>query len=186
MVLTWQGFLHFFDIPEYSKLKKDVSPVAALQDISPTISVSPMYPHLLILSFRGTGDRFVHARGRVYINTSAYVHRRGRILYRHTDAFDVLSKTCSAIWPARRTPATGRVFPPADCTCRNRGNPISPKLPRGDSRYSFVLPYIDAAPEHTSRQTLPLNHDETPLTLPSSPRFFRSLGFCLVTEKSWT
>ncbi|CAM9575869.1 unnamed protein product [Ascophyllum nodosum] len=42
MVLTWQGFLHFFDIPEYSKLKKDVSPVAALQDISPTISLDDL------------------------------------------------------------------------------------------------------------------------------------------------
>ncbi|CAM9765834.1 unnamed protein product [Ascophyllum nodosum] len=39
MVLTWQGFIHFFDMPESSTLKKDTSPAAALHDISPSFSL---------------------------------------------------------------------------------------------------------------------------------------------------
>ena len=40
MVLSWDGFIHFFDIPASSNVKQDASPAAAFQEISPTISVS--------------------------------------------------------------------------------------------------------------------------------------------------
>lgn len=40
MVLSWAGFIHFFDVPSSSNVKKDASPAAAFQEISPSISVS--------------------------------------------------------------------------------------------------------------------------------------------------
>lgn len=40
MILTWDSYLHFFDLPESTMLKADASPAAAFQEITPTISVS--------------------------------------------------------------------------------------------------------------------------------------------------
>eukprot|EP00752_Nemacystus_decipiens_P005827 g5267.t1 len=39
MVLSWDGFIHFFDVPA---LKQDASPAAAFQEISPTISLADL------------------------------------------------------------------------------------------------------------------------------------------------
>lgn len=52
MVLSWAGFIHFFDVPASSNVKQDASPAAAFQEISPTISVS-MY--ILRIYFLSTG-----------------------------------------------------------------------------------------------------------------------------------
>ncbi|CAM9950727.1 unnamed protein product, partial [Ectocarpus sp. 8 AP-2014] len=42
MVLSWDGFLHFFDIPSSSTVKKDASASAAFQEISPSISLDDL------------------------------------------------------------------------------------------------------------------------------------------------
>ncbi|CAM9444674.1 unnamed protein product [Ectocarpus sp. 4 AP-2014] len=42
MVLSWDGFLHFFDLPSSSTVKKDASASAAFQEISPTISLDDL------------------------------------------------------------------------------------------------------------------------------------------------
>lgn len=40
MVLTWDSYIHFFDLPENCTLKADASPAAAFQEISPAVTVS--------------------------------------------------------------------------------------------------------------------------------------------------
>ncbi|CAM9738969.1 unnamed protein product [Pylaiella littoralis] len=42
MVLSWAGFIHFFDVPASSNVKQDASPAAAFQEISPTISLDDL------------------------------------------------------------------------------------------------------------------------------------------------
>ncbi|CAN0391722.1 unnamed protein product, partial [Ectocarpus fasciculatus] len=42
MVLSWEGFLHFFDIPSSSSVKKDASASAAFQEISPSIALDDL------------------------------------------------------------------------------------------------------------------------------------------------
>ncbi|CAB1115954.1 unnamed protein product [Ectocarpus sp. CCAP 1310/34] len=42
MVLSWDGFLHFFDIPSSSTVKRDASASAAFQEISPSISLDDL------------------------------------------------------------------------------------------------------------------------------------------------
>eukprot|EP00903_Cladosiphon_okamuranus_P014150 g13150.t1 len=42
MVLSWEGFIHFFDLPASSNVKQDASAAAAFQEISPTISLDDL------------------------------------------------------------------------------------------------------------------------------------------------
>ncbi|CAM9628592.1 unnamed protein product, partial [Scytosiphon promiscuus] len=42
MVLSWDGFIHFFDMPSSSVVKQDASPSAAFQEVSPTISLDDL------------------------------------------------------------------------------------------------------------------------------------------------
>ncbi|CAM9173031.1 unnamed protein product [Sphacelaria rigidula] len=42
LILTWDGFIHFFDMPESSSMKTDVSPAAAFQEISPSITLDEL------------------------------------------------------------------------------------------------------------------------------------------------